>query len=136
MVKEKKIAVVNVVTEEKAVEEPVTDTTDTLVDTGEVTAVFDGEGQGIDDRFSKVEKDILTLFSMLDRHVEHVSKLGPSTSPRRHNTYVVKEDGERVARIAKSELGNSGRYVEILSLNGITIGDTLKEGQVLDMPLQ
>lgn len=74
------------------------------------------------------------LLTIVEKHIEHIELPGPRTTPRRVFTYEVQEDGEKIAVIAKNQLGNAGRMVEICALNGIETWTELKKGQTLKMP--
>jgi len=109
-------------------EEEITPTVDSLEG---LTAKCEAQESAIDALIERVSDLVIEVRS----HAEHLPVRGTS-SPRRHNTYEVKKDGESVVKIAKSELGSSGRYVEILALNGITLDNALKEGEILELPIQ
>lgn len=120
--------------------ESVTTTTDSepVVSVGE-PPIYSLEGltrlvDALNVRLEDVERELVTLEGDLDSHTLHLPTPGPSTTPRRHDTYEVKEDGEKLARIAKQLWGISGRYVEIAALNSITDATELKKGQILKLP--
>lgn len=70
----------------------------------------------------------------IEEHEErmHYALARPS-QPMKERTYTVKE-GDTLAKIAKAELGQSGRHMEILALNRIKTGDDIFVGQVLKLP--
>ena len=90
--------------------------------------------EGLKDLLESLVESFNALVSTVERHIVHLPVPGPSTTPRRHDTYEVREDGEKLARIAKNLWGVSGRYVEIAALNDITDATNLKKGQVLKLP--
>ena len=49
------------------------------------------------------------------------------------NTYTVKS-GDTLSAIAQSQLGNSDRYIEIASLNGIQDASMIQPGQGIKLP--
>ncbi len=124
-------------------EEPDTNVeTETTTTDSKVEVVFPVEEiepkitiEDLDRRLIDVAFKLKEIEDEVRSHAEHLPVRGTS-SPRRHNTYEVISDGENLVKIAKSELGSSGRYVEILALNGLTLSSVLKKGQVLELPIQ
>ncbi len=133
MPKKKKYAEKNIIVEVPEDVESVTTVSSTLDVEGIVTTPPDDESDG-KERIENLEREVVDLRSELEDHVQHLPLPGPSTTPRRHDTYEVREDGEKLARIAKNLWGVSGRYVEIAALNGITDATTLTKGQILKLP--
>ncbi len=63
----------------------------------------------------------------------HFQLGSPTSNPMRSKPYIVVE-GDTMAMIAKDHLGQSGRLVEILALNGMENVDEMFVGQELKLP--
>lgn len=120
-------------------EEEIAPTVDSLEN---LTARVESLESAVEPSTEELDAQVIDLFLRVNEltaevrsHAEHLPVRGTS-SPRRHNTYEVMKDGENIVKISKNVLGSSGRYVEILALNGITLDNELKKGQVLDIPIQ
>ena len=95
----------------------------------------------VDESFGKMgslivelEDRLISLESNFTLHNKHPKPEPiPSTQPRRKNTYIVKK-GDHLAAIAKKIFGVSGKFMEIVALNGIKDDNDLYEGLELDLP--
>ena len=80
----------------------------------------------ITDKFDELNEFKEEYFARFPRKI--------TRTPRRHTTYVVEKDGERLAYIAKKVLGSSGRHMELQALNGFSGEIILKKGDEVKIP--